>query len=168
MKKILSVLLTFVLAVGIAACGAPAPSPLPAATATAAPAVVTFADPALEAWVRASMGKPEGVITVAEAEAVTRLNLSNEWQRFIGQVFAELHRVTKPNGWVAFEVGEVRKGSVKLEELVIPVAEEAGFEVAAVIINEQQFTKTANIWGTANNTAGTNTNRLVIAHKQTR
>ena len=85
MKKILSVLLTFVLAVEIAACGAPAPSPLPAATATAAPAVVAFADPALEAMVRASMGKPEGGITVAEAEAVTRLSLRNEWQCYISE-----------------------------------------------------------------------------------
>ena len=107
-----------------------------------------------------------------DAEAISKQIMCladiNAWQQFIGQVFAELYRVTKPNGWVAFEVGEVRKGTVKLEELVIPVAREAGFEVVGVIINEQQFTKTANIWGTTNNTAGTNTNRLVIAHKQSR
>ena len=47
---------------------------------------MTFADPELEAMVRATMGKPEGGITVAEAEAVTRLNLSVEWQRYISQV----------------------------------------------------------------------------------
>lgn len=87
------------------------------------------------------------------------------WQQFIGEVFAELYRVTKPGGWVAFEVGEVRKGTVKLDQLVVPVASQAGFEVVCVMINLQQFTKTANIWGTSNNTAGTNTNRLVVARK---
>ncbi len=59
--------------------------PPPAPSAATAPAVVTFADPVLEAMVRGSMGKPTGNITAAEAEAVTRLNLSNEWQRYISE-----------------------------------------------------------------------------------
>ncbi len=116
-------------------------------------------------WLRCWFNKLDADTISAQIMCLADINA---WQRFIGQVFTELYRVTKPNGWVAFEVGEVRKGTVKLEELVIPVARDAGFEVAGVIINEQQFTKTANIWGTSNNTAGTNTNRLVIAHKQSR
>ncbi len=89
MKRALFVLLTTLLAMGIAACGAPAatsPASTPsAATApsAAAPEIVTFADPVLEAMVRGSMGKTEGNITAEEAESVTRLNLSNEWQRYI-------------------------------------------------------------------------------------
>jgi hypothetical protein len=31
-----------------------------------------------------------------------------------------------------------------------------------VLINAQQFTKTANVWGVANNSLGTNTNRIVV------
>jgi hypothetical protein len=34
------------------------------------------------------------------------------------------------------------------------------------MINEQEFTKTANIWGTKNNEKGTNTNRIVVLRKQ--
>lgn len=82
MKKTLSALLALVLALGLTACGAPAATASPSAE-TPAPSVVTFADPALEAMVRGAMGKPEGGITVAEAGAVTRLNLSMEWQRYI-------------------------------------------------------------------------------------
>ncbi|WP_214035480.1 hypothetical protein, partial [Methanospirillum sp.] len=36
----------------------------------------------------------------------------------------------------------------------------------AVIINQQDFTKTANIWGVQNMSAGTNTNRIVLFHKK--
>ena len=53
---------------------------------------------------------------------------------------------------MAFEVGEVRGGSVRLEEVVVPLGRDAGFEVEAVLINEQSFTKTSNIWGVDNNT----------------
>lgn len=40
--------------------------------------VVVFTDAALEAEVRETMGKPEGDITVAEAGAIVKLDLSNE------------------------------------------------------------------------------------------
>ncbi len=76
LKKIHSILLAALLVIGLAACGAPAAS-------AALPSAVTFANPVLEAMVRGSMGKLEGDITLAEAQAVTRLNLSNEWQRYI-------------------------------------------------------------------------------------
>jgi hypothetical protein len=83
----------------------------------------------------------------------------------MGEVFSELHRIVKPAGHVAFEVGEVRGGSVKLEETVIPAAAAAGWTPAAVVINAQAFTKTANCWGVTNNTRGTNTNRIVVLRK---
>ncbi|MCE5234834.1 MAG: hypothetical protein ABFC62_10700 [Clostridiaceae bacterium] len=85
MKKTLCVLLAVLLDIGLAACAAAPLSPSPAGE-TPAPAIVTFADPVLEAMVRATMGRPEGGITVAEAEAVTRLNLSVEWQRHASEV----------------------------------------------------------------------------------
>jgi hypothetical protein len=44
------------------------------------PEVVVFTDPVLESMVREKMGKPEGDITAAEAEAVKELSLNIEWQ----------------------------------------------------------------------------------------
>jgi hypothetical protein len=73
--------------------------------------------------------------------------------------------VARPEGWVAFEVGEVRRGVVKLEEAVAPLGIAAGFECTAILINSQSFTKTANIWGVRNNSLGTNSNRIVLFRK---
>lgn len=88
------------------------------------------------------------------------------WEAYMAQVFRELYRVVKIGGHVAFEVGEVRGGKIKLEESVIPIGREAGFKVLAVLINEQSFTKTSNIWGVSNNRKGVNTNRIVILKKE--
>jgi hypothetical protein len=92
----------------------------------------------------------------------------DEWAEAMQAVFAELHRITRPGGWVAFEVGEVRRASVRLEEFIAPVGDDTGFECQGVLINSQQFTKTANIWGINNNSMGTNTNRIVIFRKPPR
>lgn len=88
-----------------------------------------------------------------------------DWEEVMGVVFNELFRIIKKNGWVAFEVGEVRKGKVKLDEHIVPLGINAGFKCEGIIINLQNFTKTANIWGIKNNEAGTNTNRIVIFRK---
>ena len=77
-------------------------------------------------------------------------------------VFHELHRVLKPGGHVAFEVGEVHAGKTKLEEAVLPCGIAAGLEPLLVLINDQKFTKTANCWGVDNMAKGTNTNRIVV------
>jgi hypothetical protein len=87
------------------------------------------------------------------------------WQREMTSVFHELHRVLKPGGFVAFEVGEVRKGTVRLEETVIPCGLDAGLKPVLVLLNAQEFTKTANVWGISNNRLGTNTNRIVVFQK---
>ena len=89
----------------------------------------------------------------------------DEWQAAMTAVFHELARVLRPGGHVAFEVGEVRGGKVKLEEAVLPVWRGAGLEPLLVVINAQQFTKTANCWGVRNNSKGTNTNRIVVFQK---
>ncbi len=88
-----------------------------------------------------------------------------EWQERMQQVFAELNRVLKPGGHVAFEVGEVRGGKLLLETLVVPAAQAAGLKPLMVIINNQAFTKTANCWGVDNLKKGTNTNRIVLLKK---
>ena len=58
-----------------------------------------------------------------------------------------------------------RGGKVKLEETVIPCGQAAGLEPVLVLINDQEFTKTANCWGVNNNAKGTNTNRIVVFRK---
>jgi hypothetical protein len=81
-------------------------------------------------------------------------------------VLRELYRVTTTPGWVAFEVGEVRGGSVRLDEAIAPLGMKAGFECVCVMVNEQNFTKTANCWGVSNNSKGTNSNRIVLFRKE--
>lgn len=98
--------------------------------------------------------------------SITMSKTVEEWEEEMGAVFRELYRVTRPDGWVAFEVGEVRRGTVKLDEVVAPLGIAAGFECSAVLINAQRFTKTANIWGVKNNSLGTNSNRIVLFHKK--
>lgn len=88
-----------------------------------------------------------------------------EWQAAMTSVFRELARVLRPGGHVAFEVGEVRNGKVKLEEAVLPCGVASGLQPLLVVINAQQFTKTANCWGVRNNSKGTNTNRIVVFRK---
>ena len=87
------------------------------------------------------------------------------WHDAMREVFAELVRVLRPGKFVAFEVGEVNGGALRLEEVVIPSAVRAGLTPRLVLVNSQQFTKTANCWGVTNNTKGTNTNRIVLLQK---
>ena len=105
-----------------------------------------------------------------DAEKVgSRITMSRtveDWEVEMAAVFQELYRVTRPGGWVAFEVGEVRRGTVKLDEIVAPIGIYAGFECSAILINAQRFTKTANIWGVKNNSLGTNSNRIVLFQKK--
>jgi len=84
------------------------------------------------------------------------------WSKVMQDVFHELYRITKIGGWVAFEVGEVRGGKIKLEDYIIPVGLNSGFNCIGVLINFQTFTKTSNIWGIKNNSKGTNTNRIRV------
>jgi hypothetical protein len=94
--------------------------------------------------------------------SVTVVRSLDSWCGIMGRVFAELHRITRPGGYVAFEVGEIRKRNLKLDEVVVPLGRKAGFQCVGILVNKQSFTKTSNIWGVKNNRAGTNTNRIVL------
>ncbi|MBS4028845.1 MAG: hypothetical protein KGZ58_09420 [Ignavibacteriales bacterium] len=99
------------------------------------------------------------------ANRITMSKKIEDWCDVMKNVFKELFRITKPNGFVAFEVGEIRNGKIKLDEFVVPLGEEVGFRCKGIFINEQSFTKTSNIWGINNNSKGTNTNRIVVFEK---
>lgn len=86
----------------------------------------------------------------------------DDWRAFTRDTLAELARVVRPGGHVAYEVGEVRGGTVELDRVVLEAAQGLPLAPIAVLINAQEFTKTANCWGVGNNRAGTNTNRIVL------
>ena len=106
-----------------------------------------------------------GLDAVAIASGITMSRTVEGWAETMQGVFRELYRVTRLGGFVAFEVGEVRKGTVRLEEVVLPLGIRAGFSPVGLLINEQAFTKTANIWGVDNNAKGTNSNRIALFEK---
>jgi hypothetical protein len=101
----------------------------------------------------------------AAAVPVTLAKQMDAWKAFVTETLTELRRILRPNGHVAFEVGEVRGGAVRLEEIVVPAGVAAGLEPVLVLVNAQEFTKTANCWGVTNNSKGTNTNRVVVFRK---
>ena len=88
-----------------------------------------------------------------------------KWQEFVRQVFTEFARVVMPGGYVAFEVGEVRNGKIPLDEEVLKSIQGLPFNLVAVLINKQEFTKTSNCWGISNNKSGTLTNRIVVVRR---
>ncbi len=100
------------------------------------------------------------------AAGITVARTLGDWNNSMKDVLRELYRITKSGGWLAFEVGEIRSGSLALDESIIPIGESAGFRCQALLINSQRFTKTANIWGIENNRKGTNTNRIVLFFKE--
>lgn len=101
----------------------------------------------------------------ADAIEIWKFGNVDRWREAMARVFGELKRVLRPGGYVAFEVGEVRKGKIQLEDHVIPAARSAGLEPILTLINAQEFTKTSNCWGVDNQTKGTNTNRIALLRK---
>lgn len=124
------------------------------------PPFLNVVDYAADNWLRNwFLGLPADAIPLAIHPKLP------DWQAKMRRVFGELHRLLRPGGHVAFEVGEVNARRVNLEDTILPCGLDAGFEPVLVLLNSQQFTKTANCWGVANNTKGTNTNRVVVFRK---
>jgi len=104
-----NILMTVLLTIILTACSTSAvtttsSNPAVEVTTTSSPVetsmsgIVTFADPVLEAMIRSTMGKPEGEITFAEAQGVTRMDLTDSLQRQL----SEFTPITNLDGLEAF------------------------------------------------------------------
>lgn len=96
---------------------------------------------------------------------IWKLSKIENWERHMTAALKEMRRVLKPGKHIAFEVGEVRGGSINLEVHVIRAAKAAGLKPAMVLIHDQAFTKTSHCWGVNNRDKGTNTQRIVLLKK---
>lgn len=99
------------------------------------------------------------------AVAIDMHKTEEAWTDMVHRVLTEQARILRSGGYVAFEVGEVRNGKVLLERLVWKAAEGLPFSRLGVMVNDQEFTKTANCWGVDNGSKGTNTNRIVLLQR---
>lgn len=97
---------------------------------------------------------PENIPKLTSSPAV--------WTDQFGNALREMVRIVKSGGHIGIEVGEVKKGRIKMEELVLEAGKRLGMNQAKIFINVQKFTKTSHCWGIKNNTEGTNTNRIVL------
>jgi hypothetical protein len=122
--------------------------------------VVQYAE---DNWLRAWFNDLDAAGIAAQ---ITMSKTVGEWSKKMLSVFSELNRVIAPGGIVAFEVGEIKGGKVNLEEAVIPLGIDSGFDLQQVLVNQQSFSKTSNIWGISNNKTGTNSNRIVVFRKK--
>ncbi|WP_162030889.1 hypothetical protein [Lentimonas sp. CC10] len=93
---------------------------------------------------------------------IWQLKKSDDWVAAMARVFAELQRVLVSSGYVAFEVEYIRGGKVMMETLVVGVAEASGHKPELLMVNQQEFTKTANCWGVSSKTKRTNANRIIL------
>ncbi len=77
-------------------------------------------------------------------------------------VFRELRRILRPDGWVAFEVGEERKGSLMLEKRG-GESRDAGRACPGVCFDQlAEFYEDGQLLGVDNNVKGTSSNRIVL------
>jgi DNA modification methylase len=88
-----------------------------------------------------------------------------DWKTQMAQTLDAIYTVTKPGGYCAFEVGEVRQGTVDLMPDVVEMAQKVGWEFMVAMIHEADFAKTSHIYGVENNQKGTNTNRITLLRK---
>jgi len=127
------------------------------ALAVTSPPFLDIVDYARDNWLRCWFAGID-----PKAVAIDHHRTVAEWTGFVRGALAELARVVRPGGHIAFEVGEVRGGKVLLERHVAEAATDLPLELIGVVVHDQAFTKTANCWGVGNNSGGTNTNRICL------
>ena len=97
---------------------------------------------------------------------ITQTGNLEAWRALVRETLANVAAIAPGDGVFAFEVGEVRSGSLLLDRVVVDVARETPWEPFLVLVNEQAFTKTSNTWGVLNNRGGTNSNRIVVMRRR--
>ena len=97
-----------------------------------------------------------------ERVGITQTARLDAWKALVRGALDGTAAISAAGGAFAFEVGEVRKGALLLDQVVVDVARETAWEPVCVLVNEQAFTKTSNTWGVDNNRGGTNSNRIVV------
>ena len=91
----------------------------------------------------------------------------NEYINFIKASMEEMNRVIKKDKYCIIEVGDIRHQSKKLymDHIIVPLAEQTGFEVEKVMINYMTAPKISKAFKPRTKNAGTKTNRCVIMKK---
>ncbi len=149
-------------ACGDAACDDFPPDGSVALTVTSPP-FLDVVDYVKDNWLRCWFN---GIDASEVAGRITVTPSLADWKAKMRDVLANLLRATRPGGWLAFEVGEVRGGKVALDEHVAELCLETGWDLFGCVVQRQSFTKTANIWGVANMRKGTNSQRIVLCRRQ--
>ena len=101
-----------------------------------------------------------------DAVGITQTGNLDAWKALVRGALVNAAAISRAGGVFAFEVGEIRKGSLLLDQAVVDVARDTPWEPVCVIVNAQVFTKTSNTWGVDNNRGGTNSNRIVVMRRR--
>ncbi len=88
-----------------------------------------------------------------------------EYRFFIKRSMQEMNKVLKKGKHCIIEVGDVRKGKINLDEFIIDLADETGFEVERVLISYISAPKISKAFARKKPGEGTKTNRCVIMKK---
>jgi hypothetical protein len=126
------------------------------------PPFLNEVDYRLDNWLRCwFVGLDSSKIPISQLRKVT------QWQEMMRCMLVELHGKLRRDARVAIEVGEVRKGSVQLEDPLAAAALDAGYSIESLMIHCQNFTKTSNCWGISNGVKGTNSHRILVLRPHT-
>lgn len=133
----------------------------PIALAVTSPPFLNIVNYKADNWMRCWFAgiDPHGI-------GITQSGKLDAWKELVRAVLDNTAAISRRGGVFAFEVGEVRHGSLLLDRVVVDVARETAWEPVCVVVNAQTFTKTSNTWGVDNNRAGTNSNRIVVMRRR--
>ncbi len=92
------------------------------------------------------------------------------WKDFMLESLKQMYRVIKPESFCIIEAGDVSNGKGKpkvyLDDILVTLGEEVGFQVVKRVIHQQNFTKLSNCFNIENNKKGVNTQRIVLFSKK--
>ncbi|MBI2660489.1 hypothetical protein HYX07_04975 [Candidatus Woesearchaeota archaeon] len=90
-----------------------------------------------------------------------------EYTEFVKDSMKEMYRVLKHNKNCIIEVGDIKHKSKKLymDHLIVPLAEQTGFEVEKVMVNYMEAPKISRAFSRKGKYGGTKTNRCVVMKK---